>query len=256
MLSSIKGKSLAVLLLVAALSASLLLLAGCGQTFTIGTKINDATKISVKNETGQAITSVTYVSKLAQDGDWDNGVTAELYVDPSAIVVSSESATQNGNEVTTEESDVILEPLTALQFTTADGMTYALHQLNVSDVKDATIKIEDGVAYMEYTSIATGEQVNTLDAELAYQEQVKAAAEAAAQAEDEANAEDEDENKDESANAGTTNSNNSNNSGNTSSKPSSGGNGGGSSSSSGGSNSSGGSASSDEDVCVDDLVLN
>lgn len=260
-------KAVAALFTAALVSVFLLAFSGCSQTLTIGSDTDGAVKIDAKNETGQAITAVAAKSSLAQEfsealeqqGDWANDTSATLYLDPTIIEVSSEAAAEGQNGTVTEESDVVLEPRMDIQITTADGMTYELHQLNASDIKDATFKIDNGTAYLIYTSIATGQEVNTLEAELAYQEQVKAAAEAAAAAEQaKADAEkaandttsDTTKKSDSSSNKSSSSSNSSS-SGSGSSKTS-----GSSDSSSGGSSSGSGSASSGEDVCVDDLILN
>lgn len=250
MFNVIDRKSICAAFAVLMLSLCVLFCAGCSQTFTIGTNSNDAVKISAKNETGQSITSLALVSPitqeasepLEQDGDWDNGSTAELYLDQTIVEIATAGTVEGENGTAEEESDIVLEPLMTIQFTTADGMTYTLHQLNLEDIKDATVKIEDGTAYLVYTSIATGEEVNTLESELAYQAELKAAEEAAQKQAAEQQAAKEKAEQQAKANANKSSST-------ASSKKSSS-----SSSSSGGSSS--GSASGGEDVCVDDLVLN
>ena len=249
MIKAMNRKSAVALLAVFAVALCALVCSGCTQAFTIGTNSNDAVNISAKNETGQAITSVALVSpitqeatdSLEQDGDWDNDAAAQLYIDQTVIEIATSGTVEGDNGTAEESSDIVLEPRTTIQFTTADGMTYALHQLNLEDIKDATVKIEDGTAYLVYTSIATGEEVNTLEAELAYQAELKAAEEAAQK-----QAAEEQAAKEKADQQAKTNTNKSSSS--SSAKKSSG-------SSSSGSKSSG-TASGGEDVCVDDLVLN
>lgn len=262
---SIARTSFLALAMALVLGACLVALAGCSSTFTIGTNSQEAVKIDVKNETGQAITAVAVKSSFEQDfsdaleqeGDWQSDASAELYIDPAIVEVSSEKTVEGENATVVEQSDVVLEPRTDIQITTADGMTYALHQLNIEDVKDATLKIEDGTAYLVYTSIATGEEVNTLDAERAYQDQQKAAAEAEQAAadqerDDQSAAKSNDSSANGSSKSSTTNTSKSSSTSNSSSSSNSSSNSS-SSASSGGDSSS---ASSGEDACVDDLVLN
>lgn len=253
------------------LGVCLLACAGCASTFTIGTDSEDAVKISAKNETGQAITALAVKSTLAEDfsdaleqsGDWASDATAELYLDPAIIEVTSEKTVEGENATVTEEQDVILEPRTDIRITTADGMTYELHQLNIEDIKDATVKLEGDTAYLVYTSIATGEEVDTLEAEQAYRDQQKAAAEA----EQAANQQEQQQagNNAQAASLTEKSSNGSSNAGSTSNKSTSSSSASKStsdsskssnSSSSSSSGNSSSSASSGEDACVDDLVLN
>lgn len=263
---AVKNETLIALVVAFALSFCLLIFSGCAQTFAIGTDSSDAVKISAKNETGQAITAVaTKVSSaesfgdpLEQQSDWANDVSAELYLVQVSVEATAQETTETPNATVTAQEDLIVEPRTDIQITTADGMTYDLHQLNLEDIKDATFKIENGTAYLVYTSIASGEEVNTLDAELAYQEQVKAAAQAQQQDDPDASVKAASSADDQSSSASGTksSSNKSTSSGSGSSSSSGSSSGSSGSSSSGSSSGSSGSASSGEDVCVDDLVLN
>lgn len=259
---TITSRTITATLVAFLLGVCLLVCAGCASTFTIGTASQDAVKISAKNETGQAITAVAVKSSFAEDfsdaleqsGDWQSDATAELYLDPAIVEVSSEKTVEGENATVTEEQDVILEPRTDIQITTADGMTYELHQLNIEDIKDATVKLEGDTAYLVYTSIATGEEVDTLEAEQAYQDQQKAAEEAeraAAQQEQQQAAEDAQaaSSAAKSSNSGSNASSDSSNKSTSSSAPKS-------TPSSTSSDNSSSSASSGEDACVDDLVLN
>jgi hypothetical protein len=239
---------------------------GCSSSALQIGSTSDSSTISATNKTGQSITAVAiksssneaYDSALEQDSDWENDAVAEIHFSEPE---SEASATSE------DDTDLILNNLQSISFTTADGMTYELHQLNLSDIQDASLYLEDQIAYLEYTSVSTGEEVNTLDAEKAYQEQVAAEAAEKAAAEEQAAAEQAAAEKAAKTQASETSSGNSStastannqssssaksstsssNSSNSSSKSSS------SSSSSKGSSSS---SSSSEDVCVDDLVFN
>lgn len=262
------SKAVTALLTMTLISLCLLACSGCTQTLTIGTNSDGAVKIDAKNETGQAITALAvknsfakdFTDALEQQGDWANDASATLYIDPTIIEVSSEETVEGQNGMATKESDVVIEPRMDIQITTADGMTYELHQLNASDIKDAALKIENGTAYLVYTSIESGQEVNTLEAELAYQEQARAAAEAEAAAQqakadaekaaNDASADNKKQSSSSSKSSGASGSSSSGSS--TGSSKASGSSSGSSSSGSTGS----GSASDGEDVCVDDIILN
>lgn len=231
------------------------LLSGCAApVLEIG---NDSDKefIATTNETGQAITEVAlkteseeaFGENLAQSEEWANGEIAHIHL-TQAQLDSPESTEVDPNQAAVPSN------LYVLRIKTSDGMEYELHQLDLSDIKDASICIEGDVAYLEYTSINTGELVNTLDDEIAYRES-KAAEEAARiEAELQAAEQAQAEQASKSGSKGSESSSSKNSSSNSSSspttkKPSSNG-------SSSGSSGSSGSSSSDEDVCVDDLIFN
>lgn len=57
-----------------------------------------------------------------------------------------------------------------MQLTCSDGAQFVLYDLGFEDMKDATIMFstEDSIGYVTYTSIATGDPVDTLPAQLAH----------------------------------------------------------------------------------------
>lgn len=160
--------------------ATSVLLAGCATSaLQIGNE-SDETVIVATNETGQAISSIAFKAEqddafgadLAQEADWANDAVADIHLG-EAQLAAPEITAEDGSD------DLIFNNLQTMRITTSDGMTYELHQLNLADIKDASICLEGDIAYLEYTSVNTGEVVSTLDAEKAYREQ-KAAEEAAA----------------------------------------------------------------------------
>lgn len=246
-------------------------LTACSQEQTIGDKSDDAVSFALTNETGEDIESVavknyastSYGAALTQEEALANGDTATLYC------VEPEAAESNEGDTDDDAPAVALNALTDVQVTMTSGMVYELHQLNLTDIKDATIKLEGELAYLSYTSNETGEAVDTLDAEQAYQQQVKEAAAAKAAAEAKAKEEAEKKaaaekaakekaakekaaassQKSSSASSSSSNSSSSSKSSSSSSSSSS------SNKSSSSSSSSSGNSSS-EDACVDDLLLN
>ena len=78
-----------------------------------------------------------------------------------------------------EDSDIQTKAVADVLVVLADGTEYELHQVDVYDIADGAVRLEDGVAYLEYTSNATGEPVSTLEAELAWREAQTAADESA-----------------------------------------------------------------------------
>lgn len=264
-MSHVKNHFAKVIAVLALCCLTCCVLAGCSNdVLQIGDE-SSKTSFEATNKTGQAITAVaikaeseqSFGANLEQKNDWDNDKIADIHFNEL-------ESTPDGAEQSEDNSDVVLSNLQTLRIETADGMTYEMHQLNLSDIKDATILLDGDIAYMKYISVANNEEVNTLEAEKAYREEIaakaaaeKAAAEQAAaekaaaekeaaeKAASEQAAAKQSESKEGSKSSGSTASN----SGSAAKQPTNN-----SSNSSSGSNS--GSSSSGEDACVDDLVFN
>lgn len=148
-----------------ALCFSMVFLSGCESTPQIGDEVKDGVTIAVTNNTGQDITSIAikstsdknYPSVLSQEESLANEKPAELH---AANFQSADIKVTCGNDT-----------------------VYELHNINLADVKDATIALDGNVPYLAYTSIESGKSVSSLDDEKAY---IKAQEEAAKKAEEEA----------------------------------------------------------------------
>lgn len=166
MFSLIKKKSLTVLV-PAMIAAVCLALAGCASPMAIGEKADGSSELKLTNGLERGVTSISlcasgsdgYGSPLAQEGELESKATAVLYF------------AANG------PADIKVQ--------TTGGTTYELHEVNLADMKDATLMSEGDIAYLEYTPAAGGSVVSTLDAEKAYRQAVKEAEEAAKKAEEE-----------------------------------------------------------------------
>lgn len=156
---------------------------------TIGEEDKDAYKVTLKNETGQDIVSVSvkssseenYPDSFLKEADtYKKDETRVLYYKPSEEA-AKETATESGKALPVEYT---------IQLTLADKTIVELHAFPFDDMEKGEIKIQDGVAYLTYEK--DGAEVSTLDAELATKaqkeqdEKAKAEAEAAAQAQAEA----------------------------------------------------------------------
>jgi hypothetical protein len=140
----------------------------------------DATSAGATTES----TDATSAGATTESTDATSTDVSTESTDATSADVSTDAATTDSSidgvsvtETTSGDIDLTFEPLADIKFTTADGMSYELHQLNLKDIKDATFKLDGGVAYLEYTSIETGAAVNTLEAEKEYEIMVKEAAE-------------------------------------------------------------------------------
>ena len=161
---------------------------------TIGQEDKEAFKVEIKNATGKNIKGITikqtdeesYPENMLEDGDvFTDQESRNLYykVPEQSTEVSEESAEDTAVESEgTQEKE--LEQGYDIQLTFEDESTAELHAFPFEDIEKGEICYEDDVAYLTYTSVASKEELNTKDAELAVKAaaEQKAAEEAAAQA--------------------------------------------------------------------------
>ena len=161
---------------------------------TIGQEDKEAFKVEIKNATGKNIKGITikqtdeesYPENMLEDGDvFTDQESRNLYykVPEQSTEVSEESAEDTAVESEgTQEKE--LEQGYDIQLTFEDDSTAELHAFPFEDIEKGEICYEDDVAYLTYTSVASKEELNTKDAELAVKAaaEQKAAEEAAAQA--------------------------------------------------------------------------
>ena len=122
---------------------------------------------------------------MLEDGDvFTDQESRNLYykVPEQSTEVSEESAEDTAVESEgTQEKE--LEQGYDIQLTFEDDSTAELHAFPFEDIEKGEICYEDDVAYLTYTSVASKEELNTKEAELAVKAaEQKAAEEAAAQA--------------------------------------------------------------------------
>ena len=151
---------------------------------SVGQQTAGAATFELANKTGKAITGLSVkattateypASLLAGGKSIENGTTVQLNcpaIDAPAASASSASAASSGAVALNATADIRLDM--------SDGSTYVLHQVVVDDVKDASVRVTDGIAYMEYTSKTDGKPVSMLEAEKAIAAQASGAAGAAA----------------------------------------------------------------------------
>lgn len=158
---------------------------------TIGTA-SDADgvyKVDVTNETGKAITSITY--KFDDEEAWGNNLLADgdsfaadeerlMYVDLSSRPDAVSKASTDGT---------LTYPAIAVEITLEDGTVADLHEFPLDGVQNLAIKTDGTVYYVEYTLDGATDAVSTqADEQGIYQALQNAAAEAQAQADAEAQA--------------------------------------------------------------------
>ena len=148
----------------------------------IGTESADAIKVKLTNKTGKDITGVAVKNMdseawsdnlLADDDSFTDKEKRYLYYTPDA---SEENSTES------EEGEILTYAGYDIQLTFADETTMTLHALSLEDIKEGEILLADDVCYVSYESVATGETLDTKDAEIAVKEQEEAEAQAAAEA--------------------------------------------------------------------------
>ena len=153
-------------------------------------------KIKLENKTGKNITAFTikdstmdaYPDNMLEENDaFSSEEKRYLYYDASNVVnaENTESTDANSTDTESQETDTpATEPQVDVQITFDDGASYVLTAFPYEDMKEGSICFADEVAYFEYTSVSSKEDVSTKEAEL----NIKAEAEAKAQAEAEAKA--------------------------------------------------------------------
>ena len=232
---------------------------------TIGQEDKEAFKVEIKNATGKNIKGITikqtdeesYPENMLEDGDvFTDQESRTLYykVPEQSTEVSEESAEDTAveSEGTPEKE---LEQGYDIQLTFEDDSTAELHAFPFEDIEKGEICYEDDVAYLTYTSVASKEELNTKEAELAVKAaEQKAAEEAAAQAAAEQKAAEEAAaaaaaQKSRSSSSNSYSSNNSSNESSSSSESSS------SASEPSSDAGAGSSDSSGDDACLDDGLL-
>lgn len=160
--------------LVAAMAvAAVALMAGCSSPagIVVGQEADGAPSFELKNETGQVITAIA-VDPAGADAFKALAQTGEIAADGTATVYVPADAAENAS----------------VKVTFADGLSCEIYGVNLSDVQDASLKMDGAAAYMTYTSIASGSTVDTKAAQQAAAdaEAEKAAAEEAEKAAKEA----------------------------------------------------------------------
>ena len=159
------------------------------QTLTeIGTKTDKTVAVTITNGTGKVITGMQVSDPATGEFGANVFSASNKVVNGEKVIVNLENTAQ-ATSASTSAGDVAIKAYPDVRVTFSDGTTADLHQLNLSDVTDATLKLDGTMAYLEYTSASSKTVVNTLESEKAAAEAAEAAAAAAAAEEEEAAAE-------------------------------------------------------------------
>lgn len=160
---------------------------------TIGKEDKEAFKVEIKNATGKTIKGIaikqtdeeSYPENMLEDGDvfTDQESRNLYYKAPEDTTKETEENTEDMAAESEKAQEKELEQGYDIQLTFEDDSTAALHAFPFEDIEKGEICYEDDVAYLTYTSVASKEELNTKEAELAVKvAEQKAAEEAAAQA--------------------------------------------------------------------------
>ena len=160
---------------------------------TIGKEDKEAFKVEIKNATGKTIKGIaikqtdeeSYPENMLEDGDvfTDQDSRNLYYKAPEDTTKETEENTEDMAAESEKAQEKELEQGYDIQLTFEDDSTEELHAFPFEDIEKGEICYEDDVAYLTYTSVASKEELNTKEAELAVKvAEQKAAEEAAAQA--------------------------------------------------------------------------
>ena len=160
---------------------------------TIGKEDKEAFKVEIKNATGKTIKGIaikqtdeeSYPENMLEDGDvfTDQESRNLYYKAPEDTTKEIEENTEDMAAESEKAQEKELEQGYDIQLTFEDDSTAELHAFPFEDIEKGEICYEDDVAYLTYTSVASKEELNTKEAELAVKvAEQKAAEEAAAQA--------------------------------------------------------------------------
>ena len=160
---------------------------------TIGKEDKEAFKVEIKNATGKTIKGIaikqtdeeSYPENMLEDGDvfTDQESRNLYYKAPEDTTKETEENTEDMAAESEKAQEKELEQGYDIQLTFEDDSTAELHAFPFEGIEKGEICYEDDVAYLTYTSVASKEELNTKEAELAVKvAEQKAAEEAAAQA--------------------------------------------------------------------------
>jgi len=153
---------------------------------TIGTENEKAFSVLITNKTGQEIVGIAvksseekeYADNLIPEGQSiAKDETVMLYYTPADTGEGGESLAIDPDD---EDTAVAVSVTYDVRLTCADESVLELYEFGFSDITAADLNCADGVAFIQYTSEATGETVNTKEAQLAAKEKLEAAAKEAA----------------------------------------------------------------------------
>lgn len=111
----------------------------------IGEETEDCLRVKLTNATGQDITAIN-IRPSDGDGVWSDDILAEedRFEEDEAAVLCVEAGVYD------------------LQFTFADWTVAMLHSMDVTDITEAELDRQwNGLPYLVYTSVSTGEEIDT-----------------------------------------------------------------------------------------------
>ena len=133
-----------------------------------GEDVEGAWKVQIKNGTGADIKAIA-VKKTA-DTEFPENILKEdevIAADEEVILYYVAEAVE---ETEAADDAKALNDTYDVSITLADDTTYVLTAFPFDDMEACEIKVEDEVAFVEYVSVSTEEEISTKEAELAIKE--------------------------------------------------------------------------------------
>lgn len=166
----------------------------------IGAESDVVVNLPIKNDTEQSIVGLQFkltdaaeysANIMAADQVWEAGQTANIFFEgvtlEEEVATPEESDAQNEAVIEASETgeDLLLNEVYDMQFTTADGAAFALHQLSLmglAGAEDIAVKYDPATGFGYFTYMENGAEVSTLEAEQAIADVAAAVAQAEAEA--------------------------------------------------------------------------
>lgn len=166
----------------------------------IGTESDGIVNLPIKNGIEQSIVGLQFkltdaaeysANVMTADQVWEAGQTADVFFEGVAVeeeaTSTEEDATQNEAIVAASEAgeDLLLNEVYDVQFTAADGTSFALHQLSLTGLvgmEDITVNYDAATGFGYLTYLENGTEVSSLEAEQGIADAAAAIAQAEAEA--------------------------------------------------------------------------
>ena len=154
----------------------LLSLVGCAMPQETGPAAGRETHLRLRNGTGWDVIALSLCeisanagyknNLLVQDYVLRNGTWIDIYY-PHTAPTASDAASNAEVAVLDDrgESSPVLQPEYRMLMVLSDGRYFELSKFPMDDMSEGTLLLEEGVGYLSYQSLSTGQQVSTKGAE-------------------------------------------------------------------------------------------
>lgn len=151
-------------------------LGGCAVPGGIGPAAGRETHLRLRNGTGWDVVALSLCETgantgykknlLVQDYVLHSGTWIDIYYPHTAAAAND--AVSNVNTAVTDdrsENSPVLQPEYRMLMVLSDGRYFELSKFPLDDMSEGTLLLEEGVGYLSYRSLSTGQQVSTKGAE-------------------------------------------------------------------------------------------